>query len=90
MRFTPTLACVADVLTKGAIRRLARKGGVARLSPIDKTIHKTLRVFITRIIHDAVAYGEYRVQCGRLAPHWTVTKQDIVHALKKNGIAYYG
>jgi len=42
-----------------------------------------LREFLTTIIHDSVIYVDY-------AHRSTVTKQDVCHALKRNGVTLYG
>jgi histone H4 len=71
-------------ITKGAIRRLARRGGVKRISGlIYETTRDVLRVFLENLIHDASIYTEH-------ARRKTVTALDIVHALKRQGKTLYG
>jgi histone H4 len=71
-------------ITKPAIRRLARRAGVKRLSGMiyDET-RSVLRVFLENIIRDATTYTEH-------ARRKTVTAMDVVYALKRNGKTLYG
>ena len=71
-------------ITKPAIRRLARRGGVKRLSGLiyDET-RGVLKVFLENIIRDAVTYTEH-------ARRKTVVAMDIVYALKRQGRPLYG
>jgi histone H4 len=71
-------------ITKPAIRRLARRGGVKRLSGLiyDET-RAVLRVFLENVIRDTVAYTEH-------AKRKTVTAMDVVYALKRQGRILYG
>jgi len=62
-------------ITKPAIRRLARRGGVKRISRlIYEEIRGILLVFLENVIRDVVIYTEY-------ARRKTVTALDVVHAL---------
>jgi len=71
-------------ITKPAIRRLARRGGVKRISNLMYDESRTaLRTFMQKVIRDAVFYTEY----GR---RYTVTTMDVLMALKKNGKTIYG
>ena len=71
-------------ITKPAIRRLARRGGVKRISGlIYEESRNVMKVFLTDIIKDAVTYTEH-------ARRKTVTAMDVVYALKKNGRTLYG
>lgn len=71
-------------ITKPAIRRLARRGGVKRLSGLvyDET-RSVLKVFLENIVRDAVTYTEH-------ARRKTVTALDVVYALKRHGRTIYG
>ena len=71
-------------VTKPAIRRLARRGGVKRINKLvyDAT-RETLKIFLTKIIADAVCYTEH-------ARRKTVTASDVVYALKRSGRTLYG
>ena len=71
-------------ITKPAIRRLARRGGVKRISGlIYEETRGTLKVFLENIIRDAVTYTEH-------ARRKTVTAMDIVYALKRHNHPLYG
>lgn len=71
-------------ITKPAIRRLARRGGVKRISGlIYEEVRGVLKVFLEDQIKDAVTYTEY-------ARRKTVTALDVVYALKKNKRTLYG
>ena len=71
-------------VTKPAIRRLARRGGVKRISGlIYEETRGVLKVFMEGVIKDAVTYTEH-------ARRKTVTAMDVVHALKRQGKALYG
>ena len=71
-------------ITKPAIRRLARRGGVKRISGgIYEETRGVLRVFLENVIRDAVTYTEH-------ARRKTVTAMDVVYALKRQGRTLYG
>ncbi|KAL5101070.1 hypothetical protein RYX36_005397 [Vicia faba] len=71
-------------ITKPAIRRLARRGGVKRISGlIYEESRGVLRLFLERVIRDAVTYTEH-------ARRKTVTAMDVVYALKRQGKTLYG
>ena len=71
-------------ITKPAIRRLARRGGVKRISGlIYEETRTVLRHFLENIIRDAVTYTEH-------AKRKTVTALDVVYALKRQGKTIYG
>nr|XP_055189470.1 uncharacterized protein LOC129514789 [Nyctereutes procyonoides] len=71
-------------ITKSAIRRLARRGGVKRISGlIYEETRGMLRLFLENVIRDAVAYAEH----GRRK---TVTAMDVVYALNRQGRTLYG
>jgi histone H4 len=71
-------------ITKPAIRRLARRGGVKRISALiyDET-RQVLRTFLEAVVRDAVTYTEH-------ARRKTVTAMDVVYALKRQGRSLYG
>ena len=57
-------------ITKPAIRRLARRGGVKRISGlIYEETRGVLKVFLEDVIRDAVTYTEHAKR-GRLSPPW--------------------
>lgn len=71
-------------ITKPAIRRLARRGGVKRISGLiyDET-RNVLKIFLENVVRDAVTYTEH-------ARRKTVTALDVVYALKRQGRTLYG
>ena len=71
-------------ITKPAIRRLARRGGVKRISGLiyDET-RSVLKTFLDGVVRDAVTYTEH-------AKRKTVTAMDVVYALKRQGKTLYG
>ena len=71
-------------ITKPALRCLARRGGVKRISGlIYKETRRVLKVFLENVIQDAVTYTEH-------AKRKTVTATDVVYALKSQGRTLYG
>ena len=71
-------------ITKPAIRRLARRGGVKRISAAiyDET-RSVLKSFLETVVRDSVTYTEH-------ARRKTVTAMDVVYALKRQGRSLYG
>lgn len=71
-------------ITKNDFRRLARRGGVKRLSGLiyDES-RDALKWFLTEVIKTAVTYTEH-------ARRTTVTDLDVVYALKRHGRTLYG
>ena len=71
-------------ISKPAIRRLARRAGVKRISGfIYQETRGVLRRFLQNIIRDTVTYTEH-------AKRKTVTAMDVVYALKRQGKTIYG
>ena len=71
-------------ITKPAIRRLARRGGVKRISAqIYEETRIVLRSFLENVIRDSVVYTEH-------SRRKTVTAMDVVYALKRQGRCLYG
>jgi len=71
-------------ITKPAIRRLARRGGVKRISNlIYEEARNVLKSFLENIVRDSVTYTEH-------ARRKTVTALDVVYALKRQGRSLYG
>ena len=71
-------------LTKPAIRRLARRGGVKRISGlVYEETRNVLEAFLKRVMWDACQYMQY-------AKRKTLTPMDVVYALKKQGRTLYG
>ena len=66
-------------ITKPAIRRLCRRGGVKRISQtIYEEIRGVLKLFLENVVRDAVTYTAH-------ARRKTVTVNDVVYALKRQG-----
>ena len=75
---------VLEGITKPAIRRLARRGGVKRISYyIYEYSRDVLKGFLSTVIRDAITYTEH-------AKRKTVTAMDVVYALKRQGRTLYG
>ena len=73
-----------DGITKPAIRRLARRGGVKRISGlIYEETRNVLKLFLENVIRDSLSYTEH-------ARRKTVTAMDVVYALKRQGRTLYG
>jgi len=71
-------------ITKPAIRRLARRGGVKRISGlIYEETRNVLKQFLESVVRDAVTYTEH-------ARRKTVTAMDVIYALKRQGRTIYG
>lgn len=73
-----------SAITKPAIKRLARRGGVKRISkPVYDEIRSEMRIFIQTTLRDATTYCEH-------AKRKTLKPLDIVYALKRSGKDLYG
>ncbi|KAI0206470.1 histone-fold-containing protein [Astrocystis sublimbata] len=71
-------------ITKPAIRRLARRGGVKRISAgIYDDIRQAVKQRVSEILRDCVTYTEYRQAK-------TVTINDVLHSLRRQGRPIYG
>ena len=71
-------------ITKPAIRRLARRAGIKRISGlIYEETRSVLKDFLRNVIQDAVMYMEH-------AGRKTVAGLDVVYALKRRGHTLYG
>lgn len=71
-------------VTKPAIRRLARRGGVKRISSlIYEDTRSVLKVFLENVLRDTITYTKH-------ARRQTVTAMDVVYALKRQGRILYG
>ena len=83
-RFKKTQPDVIVGITKPAIRRLARRGGVKRLSAqIYDDSRNILKVFLDKLLNDVITYTEH-------AKRKTVMAMDVVYALKRQGKQIYG
>ncbi|KAH7160757.1 histone H4 [Dactylonectria macrodidyma] len=71
-------------ITKPAIRRLARRGGVKRISAtIYEDARAALKERLETILRDCAIYVEYRGAK-------TVTIHDVIHSLRRIGRPIYG
>ena len=71
-------------ITKPAIRRLARRGGVKRISAVMyEEVRGILKGFVEGVVRDSVTYTEH-------GKRTTVTALDVVYALRKRGRMLYG
>lgn len=71
-------------ITKPAIRRIARRGGVKRISAsIYEEVRGVIKDFLRPIINSCVVYTEH-------AKRKTVTTTDVIHALRIRGRTIYG
>ena len=74
---TKSLKATIMGVTKPAIRRLARRGGVKRISTfIYDDTRAVLKSFLESVVKDSVTYTEH-------ARRKTVTALDVVYALKR-------
>ena len=103
---TRRLLCESDLtigigITKPAIRRLARRGGVKRISGlIYEETRGVLKIFLENVGHDLITLVTV-LTCGHQvirdsvtytehAKRKTVTALDVVYALKRSGRTLYG
>ena len=71
-------------ISKSSIRKLARRGGVKRISGLFyEEARGVLKAFLENTIRDAVTYADH-------ARRRTVTVNDVLYALKRNGRPLYG
>ncbi|KAK6544646.1 Core component of nucleosome [Orbilia ellipsospora] len=83
-RHRKTLRDNIQAITKPSIRRLARRGGVKRISgQIYEEIRGVMKIYMEKILKDCVTYCEH-------ARRKTVTVVDVVHALRRIGRPIYG
>lgn len=84
MRSAPEKEIKPAVITNGAIRRLARRGGVKRIALATHThIRNYVDDFLMQVVKDTLTYTIHRN--GK-----TLSAMDVVYALKKNGRTLYG
>ena len=71
-------------VSRGAIRRLARRAGAKRLSGlVYDEARSAIKSFVTSTVNGAVAYTEH-------ARRKTVSAADVVNSLKRSGRMLYG
>lgn len=74
----------SDKISKPAIRRLARRGGVKRVGGnVYECANIVGRKFLEGILHKALKYADH-------AKRKTVNVLDVVFALKKQGVTLIG
>jgi len=73
-----------QAITKSDIRRLARRGGVKRISGmIYQETRDVMKTFLQSILRDCVLITEH-------SKRKTVTATDVIWALKRQGWPIYG
>ena len=71
-------------ITKGDIRRLARRGGCKRIAgEVYDYTRECIRGFATQLIKDALVYT-------KCAKRVTVAPMDVIMAVKRMGKSLYG
>lgn len=71
-------------VTRPAIRRIARRGGVKRISEgIYTEARSALQDWLRAVLHDVACYVDLRFAK-------TVTTLDVIYALKRRGTPIYG
>jgi len=71
-------------ITKPSIRRLARRGGVKRISVfIYNDVKHMLSEFLKKMLRDISIYTEH-------ARRKTISTMDVIYALKRNNRVIYG
>jgi histone H4 len=71
-------------ITKPAIRRLARRGGVKRISGmVYEETNGVLKIFLQEILQQAIIYADH-------AKRSTISVMDVLYALKRQGRSLYG
>ena len=71
-------------ISNQAIRRLARRGGVKRISElIYEETRSILKLFLEKVLKDTIVYTEH-------SKRKTVTSLDVIYALKRQGRCLYG
>lgn len=75
---------VLKVVTKGAVRRLARRGGVKRFASIVvPEMQAVMATFVKKLVTDAITYADN-------AKRTTVTAHDVLYALRHHNMHLYG
>ncbi|KAL3667577.1 trifunctional histidinol dehydrogenase [Phytophthora oleae] len=71
-------------ISRGSIRRLARCGGVKRMSAlVYEGAPAVLKVFVANLVRDAIVYTQH-------TNRKTVTTMNVFYALKRQGRTLYG
>lgn len=71
-------------VTQPAIRRLARRAGIKRISGLlYDEVRGVLKSFVESVVRDSIAFTES-------ARRKSVLPSDVVHALRRRGKSIYG
>jgi histone H4 len=71
-------------VTKPAIRRLARRAGIKRISGLTyESVRSLTKRFLERVVKDALTYTDH-------ANRKTMSVRDALYAIRKNGQILYG
>jgi len=71
-------------ISKPDIRRLARRGGVKRISAgIYNEARKAMRHFLKEVLQDCTVFVDH-------SSRKTITVRDVIYALKRRGRPIYG
>jgi histone H3/H4 len=71
-------------ISKPAVRRLARRGGVKRVGgSVYESVNKLARVYCEDVLKNAIVYSNH-------AKRKTVTANDVIYALKRQGVTMIG
>ncbi len=83
-RLKKVLAGGSRGITKGSVRRLARRAGIKRISGLlHEETRGIIKSFVEGVVRDATAFTEY-------SRKRTVTTGSVVAALRQKGRAIYG
>jgi histone H4 len=75
---------IVEGITKPAIRRLARRGGVKRISGlVYGEMRSVMLQYLAHLVRDALLYTEH-------ARRNIITITDVIYALKRQGTTLYG
>lgn len=74
----------SDKVSKPAIRRLARRGGVRRVGgAVYDSVNKLTKRYMEMVLQNAITYATH-------AKRKTVGVMDVVYSLKKQGVTLIG
>jgi histone H4 len=77
-------ASAIESITRPAIRRLARRGGIKRISGLVYTrAREVVEKFLQKILKDTLDISEF-------ARRKTISATDVVYALSRHGHTLYG
>ncbi|CAD6938763.1 hypothetical protein CF336_g8743 [Tilletia laevis] len=71
-------------VTRPSLRRLARRGGVKRISAaVYDEAREAFHAYLRKVIADSIVYSDH-------GKRKTVTSMDVIYALKRQGHTLYG